>query len=293
MPLRLVTHRSIAGSCIVSMCNGASNITHITMLPTYLQAVHGVSATLSGVYQLPVTASNITAMFGASMTISKTGKLLPFLYAGPLIYLVGAVLLQQLQVDSPLSWVLGAAIPVGAGFGFTIQGCILAVQNACSTPETRDDMPVAAVMEVFSQQLGRSVAISVAQSVFVQKLHSGLKALAATEPQDEDVLLSLAGKGLEEMVRIMNTLDSVVRAGVRSTLSLAMTSAFILPVAAMALASVATLLVERRNIDVSKKRAPVPVAAGSGGGGEEIVSSAVQEARPVQEASPEDAEKRT
>jgi hypothetical protein len=280
------------------MCNGASNITHITMLPTYLQAVHGVSATLSGVYQLPVTASNITAMFAASMTISKTGQLLPFLYAGPLIYLLGAVLIQQLQVDSPLSWVLGAAIPVGAGFGFTIQGCILAVQNACSTPETREDMPVAATMEVFSQQLGRSVAISVAQSVFVQKLHSGLKALAATEPQDEGVLLNLAEQGLEQMVRIMDTLDSVVRAGVKSALSTAMTSAFILPVAAMALASVATLLVERRNIDVSKKPAPV-VAAGSGGGGEELVSSTVQETNDVQEtaaaqeqASPGDAEKR-
>ncbi|KAH8170300.1 major facilitator superfamily protein [Sarocladium implicatum] len=293
VPLRLVTQRTIAGSCLISMCNGASNITHITMLPTYLQTVHGISATVSGLYQLPITGSNICAMSGASMIVSKTGKFLPFLYAGPLIYLVGAVLLQHLQPDSPRAWILGSAIPVGAGFGFTIQGCVLAVQNACGTAETRDDMPVAAVMEVFAQQLGRSVAISIAQSVFVQELYTGLEALATAEPQD-DVLIGIAGQGLEKMVRILSTLDSAVRAGVMGALSSAVTSAFILPVAAMALApvaamalaAVATLLVERKHIDVSRKQA-FAVTAGSEGVHDELAS------RVVQEVSPEDAEKRT
>ncbi|KXJ85804.1 major facilitator superfamily domain-containing protein [Microdochium bolleyi] len=287
VPLRLITHRSIAGSCLISLCNGASNITHITILPTYLQTVHGLSATISGLYQLPITGSNISAMAIASTVVSKTGKLLPFLYAGPPIYLVGAVLLQRLQPDSPLSWILGSAVPVGAGFGSTVQGCLLTVQNACSTPETREDMPVAAVMEVFAQQLGRSVAISIAQSVFVQKLYTGLEALAASSSPsgEQNVLLGLAGQGLEQMVRTMDTFEPGMRTAVRGALSLAVTTAFILPVAAMAIASVATLLVERKNIDVSKKPLFVVEASPEGAGGNLISST-------VQDASPGDAEKR-
>ncbi|KXJ90365.1 major facilitator superfamily domain-containing protein [Microdochium bolleyi] len=285
VPLRLITQRTIASCCLMSLLNGAANITHITMLPTYLQTVHGLSATMSGVYQLPITGSNIFAMAVASATISRTGRFLPFLHAGPVIYLAGAVLLQQLRPDSPLAWVLGSAVPVGAGFGFTVHACLLAVQNACSAARSKEDMPVAAVMEVFSQQLGRAIAISIAQSVFVQKLYAGLAGLvtaSGSPAADSQGLLDMAGQGLEQMVHTMQTLDPGTRDAVRGVLSAAVTTAFILPVAAMATAALASLVAERRSIDMSKKKsAPTSPESGDtepGSDREKTASSTVKDA---------------
>ncbi|KAH7032671.1 major facilitator superfamily domain-containing protein [Microdochium trichocladiopsis] len=261
VPLHLARQRTVACCCIFSALYGAANMIHFTLLPTYLQTVHDISATLSGVYQLPITLSNITSMALASTVITKYGHYLPFLRAGPLIYLVGAVLFQQMRVTSTAAWYLSAEISIGAGFGLAVHSSLLAVQVVC----TGDDIPVAAVMEVFSQQLGRSVGISIAQSVFVQALQGGLADIAAASPPiASEQVLGLAGQGLEEMVRTMQAVEPAVRAAVKQALNSAVATAYILPVAATAGAAVVVWVVENRTIDVSKKAA-ADVPADRGG----------------------------
>lgn len=244
IPLRLIRQRTVACCCVFSALYGAANITHVTLLPTYLQTVHGISATLSGVFQLPITFSNIASMTAASLVISARGHFLPFLCAGPLVYLVGAVLFQQLRTTSGPAWYIGATVPIGAGFGLAIHSSVLAIQAACS-PE---DMPLAVVLEIFSQQLGRAVGISIAQSVYLQKLQQGLGAVPAT-----GVGVTGQSSGLQELVSSMQGMVPARQAEVREALNSAITAAFILPVAATAGAAVSTWFVERRTLDVAKK----------------------------------------
>lgn len=232
--------------CLFSALYGMANVIHITLLPTYLQTVHGLSATLSGVYQLPITFSNLASMALAGLAISAWGRYVPFLWCGPLVYLLGAVLFQQLRADSAAAQYVGYQVPTGVGFGVAVHSSILAVQAVSSA----DDMPVASVMEVFSMQLGRAVGISVAQSLFVQYLQKGLKRIEVLSGGQAG---AFAGDGLRSMVAAMEGMDAEAVGEVREALNEAITTAFVVPVAATAAAAVVTWFVERRTMDVSKR----------------------------------------
>lgn len=249
IPVRLLRQRTVAMCCVFSALYGMANVTHITLLPTYLQTVHGVSATLSGVFQLPTTLSNLASITLTGLAISAWGHYVPFLCSGPLVYLVGAVLFQQLRADSSRAQYIGYQVPVGAGFGIAIHSSMLAVQ-AVTTPA---DMAVASVMEVFSGQLGRAVGISVAQSLFVQTLRRGLRRIV---PADEAG--GFADEGLEGMVEAMGRLDEPLRKEFRQVLNKALTTAFVVPVAATAAAAVVAWFVEWRTIDVTKGKKKPP-----------------------------------
>ncbi|KAH7014274.1 major facilitator superfamily domain-containing protein, partial [Microdochium trichocladiopsis] len=272
VPLRLINQRTVACCCAFSALYGAANVTHITLLPTYLQTVHDISATLSGVYQLPITFSNIISVAISSQAISTWGHFLPFLRAGPLVYLVGSVLFQQLRTTSGPAWYIGSEIPIGAGFGLAIHSSVLAIQVVVSP----HDMPLAAVMELFSQQLGRAVGISIAQSIFVQNLQAGLRGVvdasggnSSTSSSNSSIVSDLAGQGLQEMIDSMKALEPASQAAVREVLNGALTTAFILPVAATAGAAVLTWFVETRTIDVSKK-------AGRASGGDDAEQTQIK-----------------
>lgn len=245
IPVRLFKQRTVAICCVFSALYGMANVIHITLLPTYLQTVHDISATMSGVYQLPITFSNLTSISLAGFAISAWGHYVPFLCCGPLIYLVGSVLFQQLRADSTAAQYIGYQVPIGAGFGLAVHSSILAVQ-AVSSPE---DMPVASVMEIFSSQLGRAIGISIAQSLFVRTLQDGLQHVVSADQATE-----FADDGLGRMVAAMHDLDAPLRERFKDALNTALTTSFIVPVAATAAAAVVTWFVERRTIDVSKGR---------------------------------------
>jgi hypothetical protein len=216
-----------------------ANVVHITLLPTYLQTVHDISATLSGVYQLPITFSNILSITLTGFAISAWGYYVPFLWAGPLVYLLGSVLFQRLQADSTPAQYIGYQAPVGAGFGIAVHSSLIAVQ-AVSLPE---DMPVASAMEIFSSQLGRAIGISVAQSLFVSTLQARLQEIVSSDQAN-----TFASEGLEKMVVAMHDLDPAMKARFRGALNAALTASFLVPVAATAMASVVTWFAEWRSI---------------------------------------------
>ena len=250
IPVRILKQRTVAVCCLFSALYGMANVIHITLLPTYLQTVHGLSATLSGVCQLPITFSNLASMALAGLAISAWGRYVPLLWCGPLVYLLGAVLLQQLRADSTAAQYVACQVPAGVGFGAAVHSSILAVQAVSSA----GDMPVASVMEVFSMQLGRAVGISVAQSLFVECLRRGLRRVAALSGEQAAAAAAFAGDdGLRSMVAAMEGMDAETVREVRGVLNEAITTAFVVPVAATAAAAVVTWFVERRTMDVSKR----------------------------------------
>ncbi|PGH27911.1 hypothetical protein AJ80_00461 [Polytolypa hystricis UAMH7299] len=247
IPLRILKQRTVAVCCIFSVLYGVANVTHITLLPTYLQTVHDVTPTMSGVYQLTLTSANIVSIMIAGFAMTAWGHYLPFLWGGPLVYLTGSVLFQRLQPDSTAAQYIGYQAIIGAGFGLAIQSSIIAIQNV-SPPE---DMPIACVTEILCGQLGRAVGISIAQSIFVSGLNQRVRDIVPPDQAD-----SFTKDGLETMVADMKTLDKPVQARFRGALNDAITTALILPVATTAAASVITWFAERRSIHVSKKTKP-------------------------------------
>jgi hypothetical protein len=243
IPLRILKQRTVAVCCIFSIFYGVANVTHVTLIPTYLQTVHDVTPTMSGVYQLTMTAANIFSITVAGFAMTAWGHYLPFLWVGPLVYLPGSVLYHRLQPSSTAAEYIGYQAIIGVGFGLAIHSSIIAIQNV-SSPE---DMPIACVTEIFCGQLGRAIGISIAQSVFVRTLNQSLRDIVSPEQAD-----NFAKDGLETMVSVMKTLNNPVRDHLRGALNDAIATAFILPVATIAAAGVVSWFAEMKSIDVSK-----------------------------------------
>ncbi|KAH6652983.1 major facilitator superfamily domain-containing protein [Truncatella angustata] len=247
IPLRIFKQRTVAVCCLYSLLYGVANIIHSSLLSTYFQTVQDVNITMSGVYYVPRTLSSLIGSVITGFTVTACGYYVPFLWAGPLFFLAGSVLLQHLGAESTMAQYLGYQTVVGFGFGVSIHMSIIAVQ-VVSSPE---DMPLAAVMEVFSGQLGGAVGASIGQNLFVGQLKRRLRMVV---PSDEAE--AFASAGLTDMINSMKGFDVKTRESFRLALSDAVTTAFIVPIVATAAAAVVSWFVEWKTIDVSKPAAP-------------------------------------
>ena len=72
----------------------------ITFLPTFLQYVNGVSATLSGLRMLPMVLALLVTALGSGIIVSRTGRYRPFPIAGAAITAVGLFLLSRMDQHS-------------------------------------------------------------------------------------------------------------------------------------------------------------------------------------------------
>ncbi|MFD2348708.1 MDR family MFS transporter [Nonomuraea ferruginea] len=100
LPLALFRNQAFAASSVVGFVVGFGMFGALTYLPLYLQVVHGVSATLSGVYLLPMMAGMLTLSVVSGFVISKTGKYRFLPIAGTGIATVGMFLLSTLTESS-------------------------------------------------------------------------------------------------------------------------------------------------------------------------------------------------
>ncbi|MFC7592526.1 MDR family MFS transporter [Nonomuraea antimicrobica] len=84
LPLGLFGVRAFAMSSAVGFVVGFGMFGALTYLPLYLQVVHGVSPTLSGVYLLPMMAGMLSMSIVSGQIISKTGRYRFLPIGGPL-----------------------------------------------------------------------------------------------------------------------------------------------------------------------------------------------------------------
>ncbi|KFH46684.1 putative HC-toxin efflux carrier-like protein [Hapsidospora chrysogenum ATCC 11550] len=212
---------------------------HGSLLVMYFQTVHNIGITLSAVYQIPLTVSSIFSSVAAGIAISAWGHYLPFFWAGPPIYLAGAVLLHTLSTASNEAQLMGYQVPAGIGFGTAVSTTLIAIQ-AISAP---DDLTSACVADAVAAQIGRAVGVSISQNLFVGLLNQGLRDIVSP-----DEASSFARNGLERMIENMRTMDAGLRQQFREALNEAVATALLVPVAAISLAIIVTMFAERRTL---------------------------------------------
>ncbi len=101
----------------------------LAYLPLFLQVAHGVSATLSGVYLLPMMAGLLATSITTGQVISRTGRYRRFPIAGMAVMTVAMLLLRTLDETTSM-WLVGTYFFVlGFGIGLVMQVLVIAVQN--------------------------------------------------------------------------------------------------------------------------------------------------------------------
>ena len=167
LPLGLFKLQIFTVSNIISFVSGVAMFGALAFLPQYLQLVHGVSATESGLLLLPLLIGLLVMSISSGRYISRTGKL-PLVPAGrhdPGHGRPGAA--HPASARTPRWRSISVYILVfGAGLGLFMQVLTLVVQNA--VPMTQ--MGVATSSVTFFRSMGGAIGASALGAVLTARI---------------------------------------------------------------------------------------------------------------------------
>ncbi|MET9589966.1 MDR family MFS transporter [Streptomyces sp. NPDC006516] len=171
LPLKLFRMRTFSLVAVISFVIGFAMFGAMTYLPTFLQVVHGITPTMSGVHMLPMVFGLLITSTGSGQIVSRTGRWKVFPIAGTALTVVGLLLLHLLSEDSS-TWTMSLCFFVfGAGLGLVMQVLVLIVQNSVGY----EDLGVATSGATFFRSIGASFGVAVFGTIFTNRLTGKLE----------------------------------------------------------------------------------------------------------------------
>ncbi|MFI7083404.1 DHA2 family efflux MFS transporter permease subunit [Streptomyces anulatus] len=166
LPLKLFRMRTFALVAVISFVIGFAMFGAMTYLPTFLQVVHDITPTMSGVHMLPMVFGLLITSTGSGQIVSRTGRWKVFPILGTAITAVGLLLLHQLDENSS-TWLMSAYFFVfGAGLGLVMQVLVLVAQNSVSY----QDLGVATSGVTFFRSIGSAFGVAIFGTIFASRL---------------------------------------------------------------------------------------------------------------------------
>jgi EmrB/QacA subfamily drug resistance transporter len=221
IPLWLFKNRTFTATSGVGFIVGFSMFGAIIYLPLYLQIVHGVSPTLSGLELLPMIGGMLFTFILSGRLVTSTGRYKIFPIVGTAVLAVGLSLLTLLGPHTSYGEVAAFMFITGLGIGLVMQVLVVAVQN--SVPHSQ--LGVATATSTFFRTIGGAFGVAVLGAVFASQLASQLK-LHATAAE----LKLLSGSNLSTNPAKIDHLPPSQRAFVVSAFSHSVESAFLVAV---------------------------------------------------------------
>ncbi|OWA21045.1 MDR family MFS transporter [Streptomyces sp. CS057] len=166
LPLKLFRIRTFSLVAVISFVIGFAMFGAMTYLPTFLQVVHDITPTMSGVHMLPMVIGLLITSTGSGQIVSRTGRWKVFPILGTAITAVGLLLLHQLDENSS-TWLMSAFFFVfGAGLGLVMQVLVLVAQNSVSY----QDLGVATSGVTFFRSIGSAFGVAIFGTIFANRL---------------------------------------------------------------------------------------------------------------------------
>lgn len=166
LPLKLFGIRTFTLAAVISFIVGFAMFGAMTYLPTFLQVVHGISPTLSGVHMLPMVIGLLLSSTVSGQIVSRTGRWKVFPITGTAVTAIGLLLLHRLDEHSSTAVMSVYFFVFGLGLGLVMQVLILIVQNAVSY----EDLGVATSGATFFRSIGASFGVAIFGTVFASGL---------------------------------------------------------------------------------------------------------------------------
>jgi EmrB/QacA subfamily drug resistance transporter len=175
LPLHLFRNSVFSVSAAISLAAGFAMFGALSYLPLFLQVVHGVSPTVSGVYLLPMVLGLLLTSIGSGQIIARTGHYKVFPIIGSAVMAVALYLLSTLD-ETTATWLMNVYFfLLGFGLGLIIQVLVIAVQNTVSYA----DLGAATSGVTFFRTIGGSFGVSVFGAIFANQLASQLSGVLA------------------------------------------------------------------------------------------------------------------
>ncbi|MFJ8250942.1 DHA2 family efflux MFS transporter permease subunit [Streptomyces sp. NPDC094466] len=230
LPLKLFRIRTFSLVAVISFVIGFAMFGAMTYLPTFLQVVHDITPTMSGVHMLPMVVGLLITSTGSGQIVSRTGRWKVFPITGTAITAVGLLLLHQLDENSS-TWLMSVFFFVfGAGLGLVMQVLVLVAQNSVSYR----DLGVATSGVTFFRSIGSAFGVAIFGTIFANRLTGQLTDALAGQSLPPGVD---AGR-LAADPRAIGQLPADLRPGVLGAYSTSITDVFLYAVPVVLLAFV-------------------------------------------------------
>lgn len=195
IPLALFRSRNFVLATVAGLFIGIAMFGAIAYLPTYLQMVTGVTATVSGLMLIPMIAGLMTGAITTGQVAAKTGRYKWMPIASMIVLAAGFWLLSTLTPDTA-RWVLMSYLFVlGLGVGLGMQILVLVVQNAF--PDSQ--VGTATASNNFFREIGASLGGAIVGALFTANLTSLLTERMPTGGGDAGDLNSLTPAAVGEL----------------------------------------------------------------------------------------------
>ena len=224
----------------------------IIYLPLFLQVVHGISPTSSGLRLLPLMGGLMVASIGGGRTISRIGRYRPFPIVGTILMTAGMTMLSRIGVDTSYLWLAMSMLVLGLGMGLVMPVIVLAVQNAVDP----HDLGTATASTTFFRSMGGSFGVAIFGAIFTNRLGYWL-------PKELPASARLGSGGASALLHSsparLKSLQPDVHAGLVQAFSLALHAVFLWAVPFGVLAFVVSLFL--REVPLRDRAAVRPGAA--------------------------------
>lgn len=177
---RLFADRRFAAAAVLSAVVGTGLLAVTSYLPTYVQMVYRVSATVSGFVPIATVFGMLVAGLATGALVARTGRYRRFAIAGPALSAAGLAAMSLLPVGAPL-WIPTALMAlVGVGTGAFMNLVVAVAQSA--VPLEVVGAATAGVNLV--RQIGATVAMAVIGGIIGSGVAARLGGAAALTPQE-------------------------------------------------------------------------------------------------------------
>jgi EmrB/QacA subfamily drug resistance transporter len=170
LPLRLFRNSVFSVAAAIGLAAGFAMFGALSFLPLFLQVVHGVSPTVSGVYLLPMVLGMLLTSVGSGQLIARTGRYKVFPIVGTFLLAVAMFLLSRLDENTPTLVMNLYFFILGISLGLVIQVLVIAVQNTVDYA----DLGAATSGATFFRSIGGSFGVSVFGAIFANQLAANL-----------------------------------------------------------------------------------------------------------------------
>lgn len=236
---RLLKNKTVALSLSYQLFSNGSFLNLLYFLPIYFQVVSGVSASDSGIRNLPYILGIAIFTIFSGILITATGHYIPLLISGAVLVTIGNGLIYTLGVGSPSKEWIGYQALSGIGTGLCIQVPVIVVQAVVEP----SDISSVTAMAIFFQTLAGAIFIQTAQALFQNELITTIPSNApGVDP------LAVVATGATELRNVFG-MDSI--SGIIMSYLAGLKDAYILAIALGGVATIiaiVTIVIDNRNL---------------------------------------------
>ena len=211
----------------------------IYFIPLFFQFARNDSAVEAGVRLLPLICLLVFAVILNGALMSKYGYYMPWYLVGGCLGLIGSALMYTVNLDTSTSKIYGYTVLLGLGGGMYAQAGFAIAQVKVPPPE----IPLAIGFISLAQIGGATIALAIANSVFLNQATNGILAILPQEPRSV-VQGAVSGAGST----FFQTLDPSVKTAVLEAVTHAISRIYILAMTGAALSVVLAVFMSREKV---------------------------------------------